>query len=288
MKGLYSIVEKFPYSTLQKIVLPPLIEEVSKSSPISHFVLPILLLVAKNQTQGEFSHLLLPHLKKTFGSQEPRILYVLINNMHVLLQKCDEETKQNSLFPILSRCLSLNQPKLNNASLLILPQIFSLAKNESLFSDVFSSLLTLASKTQVGVIRVNLITCLSKLQVSNEIYSAFFVPILKTVLSEDQQNVELVKVCFSFAILVATQTRDITLICKYLIPTLSPLLPLLFSEKSEVYFEFTASLLSLIKITESIKKDTERPKSVRRDVEDVTGKDFSPSSSFFLECIKIF
>jgi hypothetical protein len=80
------------------------------------------------QTEIEFEKLLLPHLEKLFSTSDPRLLYIFINNITILLEKCNVDKRNKYLVPLIIKSLNMSQPKLCNSVILQLPAAFDYFK----------------------------------------------------------------------------------------------------------------------------------------------------------------
>lgn len=129
------------------------------------YVLPCILVIAKDSTPSEFKYKIFPNLKAPFRILEPRAVpMMLLDNMLVLAdraQLCLTEFQQ-SAFTLIQYLLKMDQ-QLQEKSLTVLPSMKRFIDRRSLDGIILPELNRLYRETSVLSIRTRSIECICKL-----------------------------------------------------------------------------------------------------------------------------
>lgn len=163
------------------------------NSDMLPYVLPCLLIIAKDSTPSEFKSKILPNLKYPFRILEPRsVPLMLLDNIAVLADRaklCLSEF-QNLAFTLIQYLLRMDQ-QLQEKSLATLPQVKRFIDNESMTKLILPELNKLCHETDNLSIRVKCLDCIDKLieTTDKSIVHQQILPIVFNVPSREAQVV---------------------------------------------------------------------------------------------------
>lgn len=170
-------LKKIDYFNQLREILPRLshqvkINRVTKSlfnevmnSDMLPYLLPCVLIIAKDSTPSEFKTKIFPHLKYPFRVLEPRTIpLLLLDNIAVLADRaklCLADFQQCA-FTLMQYLLRMDQ-QLQEKSLSTLPQVKKFIDNESMSKLILPELNRLCHETDNLSIRVKCLDCIGKL-----------------------------------------------------------------------------------------------------------------------------
>uniref|UniRef100_A0A1B6KRA0 Protein kinase domain-containing protein n=1 Tax=Graphocephala atropunctata TaxID=36148 RepID=A0A1B6KRA0_9HEMI len=162
-KGLPEIIEKLPHRVSLYRVIPCLVKEFVNPTMVP-FVLPNVLSIAENCTKGEFSQLILPHLKPVMKMTDPiQILLIFMQKMELLLKLCPCEEVKSDVLPMLYRALETDAQQIQELCLSVLPTYASLIEYPAMKNALLPRIKRLCISTSFISVRVNCLVCVGKL-----------------------------------------------------------------------------------------------------------------------------
>lgn len=161
-KALSGLWSGFDPRVLRYKVLPPLLAEL-KNDAILQFTLPLVLLIADNQSPRDFEIYTQPSLTHVIQTAVGETLLILVKHLPMLVSKASLDVMTSHVLPMLVRAYDDGDPRIQEETLrrtvdLALKLDFDLVK-----TAIVPRVHALALKTSVAAVRVHALICLGDL-----------------------------------------------------------------------------------------------------------------------------
>ena len=163
------------------------------NSEMLPYVLPSILIIARDSTPSEFKSKIFPHLKGPFRILEPRVVpVILLDNLVVLADRakhCLPEFQQYA-FTLIQYLLRMDQ-QMQEKCLRVLPQVKRFIDEGSLTSLILPELGRISKETTSQAMRANSVECIGELAdiMNQRIVINHIMPILEEIPSRDARVV---------------------------------------------------------------------------------------------------
>jgi len=153
------------------------------------FLLPNIIIIAKDSTPTEFKTKIFPHLKGTFRILEPRAVPILLlDNMAILAdraKKCLPEF-QRSAFTLIQHLLRTDQ-SMQEKCLIVLPTVKQVIDELSLTTTILPEIARVHRETTVQAMRVKTLDCIKDMVdvMSEKVIENHVLPILLSIQSRE-------------------------------------------------------------------------------------------------------
>lgn len=130
------------------------------------FVLPNILLIAKETDDKEFQKWIVPDLVGVFKMKEPiQIGIILMQNMDFLVSKfkSNPESLREHILPLIYRSLDSEAQQIQELCLSVIPSMVHLIDYTATKNSLLPRLKTIALNTKLLSVRVNCLICLGKI-----------------------------------------------------------------------------------------------------------------------------
>lgn len=157
------------------------------------YVLPNILIIAKDTTPSEFKSKIFPHLKGPFRMLEPKsVPLMLMDNLLVLADRaklCLSEFQVTAFH--LVQYLLKNDPQLQEKSLQVLPQVKKFIDDRSMITMILPEIGNLIRTTVMHPIRVKSLECLGMMvdSIEKSIVEKYALPIVFDIPSKDPETI---------------------------------------------------------------------------------------------------
>ncbi|XP_053624423.1 SCY1-like protein 2 isoform X3 [Plodia interpunctella] len=159
-----TLIDALPYIPKKlrwQHVWPALQLEVRTAEVLAAVLQPIIWLT-NEATQDEFSHYVLPTLKICFRNlmNSPKSIQAsvtILENLHVILKKCQKDEVNNEIMPLLFAALDNNTNQIQTASLIAIQNVSDYIDDKSLHGVVLAKVKVLLEKNQSDVKVISLI-----------------------------------------------------------------------------------------------------------------------------------
>lgn len=135
LQGIYSILNQFPKSVLQRKVLTSLLDELGKEEAIDYLLLKNILTIGKDMSQLGFSERILPALVKVKAEQGCQA--AVIDFMDVLLSRTSQDDFKKQILPIWVMILINAEPDRQKDLLVKLEPVVEKLDFVALKNDIF-------------------------------------------------------------------------------------------------------------------------------------------------------
>lgn len=210
------------------------------------YVLPNILIIAKDSTPTEFKTKIFPNLKASFRILEPKsVPNMLLDNLEILgdrARHCLPEFQQTA-FTLIKYLLKMDQ-QMQEKCLLVLPRVKRYVDEKSLSELIVPELKRLQKETTVQCIRVKILECLKDMV---DIMSQRMVThhVLSLLLEMPAQEADVIAATTSLVRMMSNCSNvqlDKELISNKILPLLVP-----FTTKGDLHLQQFDQLMSLIK-----------------------------------------
>ncbi|KAL0902381.1 hypothetical protein ABMA27_000265 [Loxostege sticticalis] len=155
-----TLIDALPYIPKKlrwQHVWPALQLEVRTAEVLAAVLQPIIWLT-NEATQDEFSTYVLPTLKNLMNSPKSvQASVTILENLHVILKKCQKDEVNNEIMPLLYNALDNNTNQIQTASLIAMQNVSDYIDDKSLHGIVLGKVKILLEKNQSDVKIISLI-----------------------------------------------------------------------------------------------------------------------------------
>lgn len=251
---LREILPRLSHQVKVNRVAKSLFNEVMNSDMLP-YVLPCLLIIAKDSTPSEFKSKIFPNLKYPFRILEPRsVPLMLLENIAVLADRAKQclPEFQQSAFTLVQYLLRMDQ-QLQEKSLMTLPQVKRFIDSESMTKLILPELNRLCHETDNLSIRVKCLGCIDKL-VDTTDKTIVHQQILPIVFNIPSREAEVVMAATSIIKTIVNDLR-VDLTKEYIAGKILPFLVPLIVERDLNLQQFE-TIMSLIKnLTDRVERE---------------------------------
>ncbi|KAJ0183886.1 hypothetical protein K1T71_000309 [Dendrolimus kikuchii] len=155
-----TLIDALPYIPKKlrwQHVWPALQLEVRTAEVLAAVLQPIIWLT-NEATQDEFSHYVLPTLKHLMNSPKSiQASVTILENLHVILRKCQINEVNNEIMPLLFNALDNNTNQIQTASLIAMQNVSDYIEDKALHGIVLAKVKVVLEKNQSDVKIISLI-----------------------------------------------------------------------------------------------------------------------------------
>ncbi|XP_054159114.1 SCY1-like protein 2 [Oppia nitens] len=164
-KGLPEVLSQMPKRVKLNRVVSSLAKEYVNPDMVP-FVLPNILLIAKETDDEEFHKWIIPDLVSVFKMREPiQIGIILMQNMDFLVSKFKHkpESLREHILPLVYRCLESDAQQIQELCLSVIPSMAQLIDYTSMKNSLLPKIKNIILNTKLLSVRVNALVCLGKI-----------------------------------------------------------------------------------------------------------------------------
>lgn len=223
-KGLPQIIPKLPHRVSLHRVVPCLAKEFVNAQMVP-FVLPVVLQIAEEATNGDFVQYILPELRPVMKMTDPiQILLIFMQRMEMLLSKTPPTDVKNDVLPMIYRALESETTQIQELCLSIVPGFAGLLDYQAMKNALLPRIKRLCINTNLLSVRVNALICIGKLlsHLDKWIVMDDILPMLQQIPSREPAVIMAIigihKMAFSDAKLGMTKEVMATKVLPFLFP----------------------------------------------------------------------
>ncbi|KAI8430919.1 hypothetical protein MSG28_001037 [Choristoneura fumiferana] len=155
-----TLIDALPYIPKKlrwQHVWPALQMEVRTAEVLAAVLQPVIWLT-NEAAPDEFSHYVLPTLKNLMNSPKSvQASVTILENLHIILKKCQKEEVNNEIMPILYAAMDNNTNQIQTASLIAMQNVSDYIEDKALHGIVLGKVKVLLEKNQSDVKIISLI-----------------------------------------------------------------------------------------------------------------------------------